>query len=358
MLYRRVTEDDDDTRAARPVPGRPPSPYSSNLSYIRSEFDARRAHGPEVICEFLLDTITTSCDQTFRHYALHGIVDDVLNMIRTPSPLDDGSVYNFFRSVLYDDVRVACGLAPILVSKPITLESLRLSDMIAQRDDTRDLISDLSFLRRIAMHMEDIESDEIMFEVACQFNIRFIDEPLLIDDTIRACLRRIRRRDGLFDLSTSFVSRCFDNTATAAERHVDGVCELRHIGWPVSLGSIVRRMVVDTTSVEFVVRLRRLHGAMPAFMDASRAHARSVTSWFKVYAFLDGCERSMRQPARTREVCPITLEEMRDPVVASDGHTYERSAIVEYMVRTGMRSPITRVDITYHLISNRVLLTA
>ena len=39
-------------------------------------------------------------------------------------------------------------------------------------------------------------------------------------------------------------------------------------------------------------------------------------------------------------LCPITLEIFRDPVVASDGHTYERKAIEEWIQKNGT-SPIT-----------------
>ena len=39
-------------------------------------------------------------------------------------------------------------------------------------------------------------------------------------------------------------------------------------------------------------------------------------------------------------LCPITLELFRDPVVAEDGHTYEREAIVEWIKKNG-RSPLT-----------------
>src|SRR3989338_5741508 len=42
-------------------------------------------------------------------------------------------------------------------------------------------------------------------------------------------------------------------------------------------------------------------------------------------------------------LCPITMSVMRDPVVAADGHSYERAAILEHF-RTGgasARSPIT-----------------
>ena len=43
--------------------------------------------------------------------------------------------------------------------------------------------------------------------------------------------------------------------------------------------------------------------------------------------------------------CPITLDIMQDPVKAPDGHTYERSAIVEALTRQGI-SPLTRQVMT------------
>jgi serine/threonine protein kinase len=39
-------------------------------------------------------------------------------------------------------------------------------------------------------------------------------------------------------------------------------------------------------------------------------------------------------------LCPITLELFNDPVLAQDGHTYEREAIIEWIQKNG-RSPIT-----------------
>jgi len=40
--------------------------------------------------------------------------------------------------------------------------------------------------------------------------------------------------------------------------------------------------------------------------------------------------------------CPITCDVMVDPVVASDGHSYERSAIEHIIRRGNKRSPLTR----------------
>ena len=44
--------------------------------------------------------------------------------------------------------------------------------------------------------------------------------------------------------------------------------------------------------------------------------------------------------------CPITYEVMADPVVASDGHSYERAAIEHYYAQEGNRnSPLTRAPL-------------
>lgn len=43
--------------------------------------------------------------------------------------------------------------------------------------------------------------------------------------------------------------------------------------------------------------------------------------------------------------CPITLELFIDPVVADDGHTYERSAIIEWIKNHHETSPMTRQTI-------------
>ena len=51
---------------------------------------------------------------------------------------------------------------------------------------------------------------------------------------------------------------------------------------------------------------------------------------------------------------PITQSIMIDPVIASDGHTYEKSAILEVIRRNGI-SPMTRERLTNNLEPNRRL---
>jgi len=48
-------------------------------------------------------------------------------------------------------------------------------------------------------------------------------------------------------------------------------------------------------------------------------------------------------------ICPITQDLMGDPVIAEDGHTYERKNITEWLAKNGT-SPITRQQMSTHII--------
>jgi len=54
--------------------------------------------------------------------------------------------------------------------------------------------------------------------------------------------------------------------------------------------------------------------------------------------------------------CPITFDKMRDPVVASDGNTYERAAIEAVLAMGNGLSPMTREPLKPDLFPNRNLL--
>ena len=65
-------------------------------------------------------------------------------------------------------------------------------------------------------------------------------------------------------------------------------------------------------------------------------------------------------PCPDEFVCPITYDKMVHPVVASDGHSYERSAIQEFLDRharegTEAKSPITREALSTTLFANHNL---
>jgi hypothetical protein len=57
-------------------------------------------------------------------------------------------------------------------------------------------------------------------------------------------------------------------------------------------------------------------------------------------------------------LCPITLTLMHDPVIGPDGHSYERSAILQWL-QTNPHSPLTRQPMTAQMLqTNYSLKTA
>jgi hypothetical protein len=67
-------------------------------------------------------------------------------------------------------------------------------------------------------------------------------------------------------------------------------------------------------------------------------------------------QEQIDSPVLNALTCPITLELFVDPVLAGDGYTYERSAIVEWIKYHNGTSPITRQPIKIKdLKSNRIV---
>jgi len=65
------------------------------------------------------------------------------------------------------------------------------------------------------------------------------------------------------------------------------------------------------------------------------------------YAFMEGCPETF--------LCPITYQAMYDPVVAADGHTYEREAIEKWFLKKS-RSPMTGEDLTSKVLTPNLVL--
>ena len=53
--------------------------------------------------------------------------------------------------------------------------------------------------------------------------------------------------------------------------------------------------------------------------------------------------------------CPITLLLYNDPVIASDGYTYERKALLEHFATNGQTSPMTNAPMPRAVVPNRAI---
>jgi len=129
------------------------------------------------------------------------------------------------------------------------------------------------------------------------------------------------------------------------------------VDWSPVLASCLRG-----PSVELVLRLEAENALQPLVsrckaecMQLEAAGAASIpSSWKEVKAHLerhwpgrtkDTTDRSVSLPSQE---CPITLSPIVDAAVASDGHVYERDAILLHMSKD-MRSPLTRETLSYSL---------
>jgi hypothetical protein len=223
----------------------------------------------------------------------------------------------------------------------------------------RDLVRDRTLFRNLATYIESPQHrDKIMFLVEAG---ELYEETELVEDLFVWCVSSVARR------STEDVLQWMErmlrfNTDLRTERYVVHTSELWRTGWPVQLGPVVAHLL-DTSNVALVVEWEKC-GKLPSLIHASQTHR--TTEWRAVRGLLRHLyparvrlalnEAHVAPPDadRTECTCPITLERIVNPVILSDGHTYERDAIMRHFASSGFVSPLTRQRVAPYVFSNRV----
>ena len=160
--------------------------------------------------------------------------------------------------------------------------------------------------------------------------------------------------------SKRFLERCAESSTFWA-KYVEKnfLVEMDHTNWPPEMGKLVKN-TLRTTSVHFVVHMARL-AKLARFVEIAKVHSNANLSysifWTDVLQSLDHIWPSKvfgarANPSCTKFTCPISFECMIDPVVASDGNTYEREHILIYLCLSEL-SPLTRQPLELDLIPNR-----
>jgi serine/threonine protein kinase len=114
---------------------------------------------------------------------------------------------------------------------------------------------------------------------------------------------------------------------------------------------------------EYVPLVRELHGVATRCLEhraRQRAEIRSLIPQFENARATAEARAAAEAAHRQEFCCPLSLERMRDPVIASDGVTYEREKIEDWLaqkMRTGnVTSPVTGQPLTHaHLTPNLAL---
>jgi hypothetical protein len=189
---------------------------------------------------------------------------------------------------------------------------------------------------------------------------------LLVHPLISASVRLLydnnnANSDLHINAAVKFLTCCSSVVETNVLLISDIIYLSRH-GWVDEYATLLLHMV-SGTSVQFVVELERTGRLSSLLEEVSRrvddesSHNQSV--WIKIQSALQNIwparmsfAAEITSCAKTQAICPITLHTMVHPVVASDGHTYERDAIMELFVKFDGVSPMTKQRLDYHLFKN------
>lgn len=145
------------------------------------------------------------------------------------------------------------------------------------------------------------------------------------------------------------------------------VVALSRYGWPTAFGNLVANML-STPSVEFIIELHRVHHL--DFLIRKAHHHVEISKdvqwrvvrgrlralWPTRFASVLNLATIPKDAVSTTYECPITLQECIHPVVASDGHTYERDALLRFLAdHEEPRSPVTKTPLCLILFENYAL---
>ena len=169
-----------------------------------------------------------------------------------------------------------------------------------------------------------------------------IDEPQQHDEFICALLRRL----GLAErVGPVFAREQIDENALPFLTVEDLV--------EAGVAAADARKIVST--VEFEAR-RAAGTALVAVPDAEPAAEPADTAAEEPAAAAEDTPAPESKQIPERLCCPISLELMERPVIAADGHTYDRSSIEDWLARGNTTSPTTGAPLEHlHLADNHLV---
>lgn len=132
---------------------------------------------------------------------------------------------------------------------------------------------------------------------------------------------------------------------------------LSTIFYDVSNESALLQVLFSDHAVPCLIMLARALDSDMLTLILDHLRVRLGDSFFDLHItpVWPSCSTAKNPPTRARAYeCPITLSGVVSPCVASDGFTYERSAILDILSR-GMVSPMTRERLDIRLVENDAL---
>ena len=311
--------------------------------------------------QFPMDKVLLLLRETPDLLLYEGWVHDMLRTIQTALRMQTTHSYRFCE-------RFVMGLPVVNVVRRLTGPSPPFLDacldlLVFTCCTCRDLVHDKQLFRALANYVGIAEyREKIMFLIEAG---ELYTETEMVEDLFVSLVDCVNRQYNDTD-AVEWITRMLRyNLELRTERYVTHASELWRTGFPEYVGPILA-LLLDTSNVALVVRWNS-SGKLASLIHA--AHEFRTLEWRAVRALLrhhvpervrQECREAWVAPPdaeRSPYTCPITLERIVNPVVISDGHTYERDAIMRHFASSGFVSPLTRQHVAPYVFTLRSELT-
>ena len=271
--------------------------------------------------------------------------------------------------------RMACNVHVWIKKHILTLNETemllfcQLMCMLAEDNKACECLSDVQLFRDMSERGKD--SHDIMESVLDVFLVTdvtdFSHTFLLAERAAQNLILDFTRVNQIYSFGYLLKSlRLLERLAALMEWHSfmsAWVVSLSRYGWPLIFGTLVANML-STPSVQFVIDLHRAqkldflirmsHKHVETTRDAAWriVRGRLRVLWPTRFAGVLNLHGVCKIGSSTGYECPITLQECMYPIVASDGHTYERDALLRILATENPLSPVTKTQLSFVVFDN------
>ena len=338
----------------------------------------------------------SSNDDSYKLYVLGDILPDIIHRsFYFKQPIDNfflkihgfeqlkaaANVYPFLIQLLDHGApaeRMACSLFPNLetltLSTPYIDEVCMFLHRLGRDEKAQGMLTSHRLIQNLSRRFEKQRAKDIIGMI---IQSKMYIDILLVYPIVKSCVQLLyyeasnvpRMGEDIYDYLKAALDMLIHSTSITKTKFllIPDVIYLSRRGWMTQYGKLVCNMLTGT-SIQFMMELEKAgqlaslirksfsvppeeHGAVT--WNSIREMLRM--QWPSRVALVMGYpmnEVSSEESSVTTTICPITLHPIVYPVVASDGHTYEREALIRHLMQNGMVSPLTKQVLDYNLFSN------
>jgi hypothetical protein len=335
----------------------------------------------------------SSNDDSYRHYVLSNILPDITHRsFYFKQPIDNfflkihgfeqleaaANVYPFLIQLLDHGAsaeRMACSLFPTLATltliTPYIDELCMFLHRLGRDKKAQEMLASHCLIQNLSRRFSKRRAKDIIGMI---IQSKMYTDILLVYPIIKSCVELLYYEasnvhriigDDNYDYIKVALDMLIHATSVTQTKVllIPDVIYLSRHGWMTQYGEFICNML-SGKSIQFIMELEKTGQLVSlirkSFSVAPEEHG--AVPWISIREMLRMQwpsrvalvmnEASFEEPSVTTTTCPITLQPIVHPVVASDGHTYEREALMQHLIQNGMVSPLTKQVLDYNLFPN------